>query len=337
MINQRIEWIDILKGLAIILVVMGHLTYSESNIAVKSTIYSFHMAMFFVLAGCTAVISQRSKTLISFVKLKFLTLCIPYVLWNFLYLPFPRGESITADYNFYERLEICVSGRCNHGGCFWFLLTLFVLQCIYVLYLLLEKRVKNGIIKALIIAVLYIPVIILNLLYGDSGNGFGLATQVYLFYIPFFVGACMIKYPVVYRFLFNKWVLTLFVLLVLYIPSLKGDFEHTGHVGRIAGIAMTCLFARLIENKSFLSPFINERLAVIGGYSLAIYIFHYTFVYTFSAYDVAVMAAHGTIVTSCVYFLVAVFICYFCIGIAKIINMSPLLNFLMLGKVDKRG
>ena len=50
--KKRIEWIDICKGLAIILDIIGH-SKLETGIAfnLKSIIYSFYMPLFFILSG----------------------------------------------------------------------------------------------------------------------------------------------------------------------------------------------------------------------------------------------------------------------------------------------
>ena len=48
--SKRIEWIDIAKGILIVLVVLGH---SEISGIAASVINSFHMAAFFFLAGLT--------------------------------------------------------------------------------------------------------------------------------------------------------------------------------------------------------------------------------------------------------------------------------------------
>ena len=48
--NKRIEWIDIFKGLAIILVVIGHSTGQFNGY-----IYQFHVAAFFFISGWVAI------------------------------------------------------------------------------------------------------------------------------------------------------------------------------------------------------------------------------------------------------------------------------------------
>lgn len=57
--NQRIAWVDLLKGIAIIFVILGHIGQgleksgitSFYSIALNNFIYSFHMPMMFILSG----------------------------------------------------------------------------------------------------------------------------------------------------------------------------------------------------------------------------------------------------------------------------------------------
>ena len=336
MMKERIEWIDILKGIAIILVVLGHMPYSECNDGIYHAIYSFHMAMFFILAGFTTSLSQKNKESGYFIRQKFYALCLPYIVWNFLVLPFPSVSECTSGYDMYERFIICVSGRCNNGGAYWFLLTLFALQCTYLLYAWSEKRIKNAFCRCAVLGILYMPIIMLHYLYGAGGNGFGLATQAYLFYIPFMVGVCMNKYPAVYRMMFSKWAFVVWVLLALYVPLLRKDLPNMGHIGRFAAIGITCILIKLTDNKKLFTPFLRDKLMLIGRYSLAIYIFHYAFVLKFNDGNTAFIASGNCLETLCVYVPIAVIICYLSIGIAKIIEQSEILSFWMLGKAKKR-
>ena len=50
-VSKRIEWIDIAKAICILLMIAGH-TYSRGSV-VRNTIFSFHMPLFFILAGYT--------------------------------------------------------------------------------------------------------------------------------------------------------------------------------------------------------------------------------------------------------------------------------------------
>ena len=48
--NERDNTLDLLKGFAIILVVLGHINVVTP---VENFIYSFHMSLFMFISGCT--------------------------------------------------------------------------------------------------------------------------------------------------------------------------------------------------------------------------------------------------------------------------------------------
>lgn len=56
--KQRVEYIDAMRGFAIILVIIGHLiqTYycNVYSNAIFRVIYSFHMPLFFFISGCVS-------------------------------------------------------------------------------------------------------------------------------------------------------------------------------------------------------------------------------------------------------------------------------------------
>ena len=49
--KRRIEMIDIAKALAIVLVILGHTVGNFDMPAYRLIIYTFHMPLFFILAG----------------------------------------------------------------------------------------------------------------------------------------------------------------------------------------------------------------------------------------------------------------------------------------------
>ena len=72
--NKRLIWIDVAKGLAILLVIMGH---SLDNLSfVRRIIFSFHMPLFFITAGYTF----REKPRFEQLRTSAHRLLIPYTL-----------------------------------------------------------------------------------------------------------------------------------------------------------------------------------------------------------------------------------------------------------------
>ena len=79
--DNRLDWVDIYKGIAIILVVFGH-----SNSPITGYIYLFHMAAFFFISGYTTNFNSRSTT--SYIINKIQTLVIPFFVINLAFYLF---------------------------------------------------------------------------------------------------------------------------------------------------------------------------------------------------------------------------------------------------------
>ena len=152
--NKRIEWIDILKGIAIISVIVGHRTWISYGIApavLKIWIYSFHIPLFFFLSGYTFSI-KGNITFGKFLLKKVKTILIPMVFFSIV--------SILANYGFYSILlknkgrnpKVIIegllgiilqkrSGACS--GALWFLACLFVAEIImYAIVRLAKNNIK---------------------------------------------------------------------------------------------------------------------------------------------------------------------------------------------------
>ncbi len=69
--NPRLQWLDIMKGIGIILVATGHIF--ENDFAFNY-IYSFHMPLFFFASGWV----YRKKDIIGDIKNRFITIMIPF-------------------------------------------------------------------------------------------------------------------------------------------------------------------------------------------------------------------------------------------------------------------
>lgn len=72
--TKRLDWIDIAKGIAIILVIVGHTVPNPSPL--RHAIFSFHMPVFFILAGYTF----RPKPWRELVSGSVSRLLVPYVI-----------------------------------------------------------------------------------------------------------------------------------------------------------------------------------------------------------------------------------------------------------------
>ena len=74
--NERIRWIDYAKGIAVGLVLVGHFVPLRS---LQIFIYSFHMPLFFFLAGVT--FRNQQPNFRTFTKKKFMQIMVPYFIF----------------------------------------------------------------------------------------------------------------------------------------------------------------------------------------------------------------------------------------------------------------
>lgn len=77
--TERISWLDVLKGIGIILVAIGHI---YSNRTVFNWFYSFHMPLFFMAAGWV----YKEKPILTDIKRRIQTIVVPYFSFGLLVL-----------------------------------------------------------------------------------------------------------------------------------------------------------------------------------------------------------------------------------------------------------
>lgn len=87
---NRLEYVDVMRGIAITLVVVGHLIQFNgvpTDNPAFEFIYSFHMPLFFIVSG---YITQRVTHIDSWAKLKryyvkkLLAIAVPFLVWSFV-------------------------------------------------------------------------------------------------------------------------------------------------------------------------------------------------------------------------------------------------------------
>ncbi len=125
---NRIPVIDIMRGLGIILVVMGHISCEPH---LSCWIYSFHMPLFFFISGMSFFVAGKKMYIWKQVK----HLLIPYlffsilsfVYWRWFELPFREDTDVNAMEQFLN-IFIAKSG----GNSFLYNVVLWFLPCLFV-------------------------------------------------------------------------------------------------------------------------------------------------------------------------------------------------------------
>ncbi len=136
---KRVEWIDVTKGLAIILVVLGHV--SGISMYIRGTIFSFHMPLFFLVNGYLIKNYNVSETVSKSIK----SLLKPYCLVCFIETVINAYICVDLDSAgkaFFSGLNDMVIGISNSSTLFeqygsvwlvWFVICLFVCRNLYVI------------------------------------------------------------------------------------------------------------------------------------------------------------------------------------------------------------
>ena len=138
--NGRLEWIDVLKCIGMLLVVVGHASQGNTPDTYRYYIYSFHMPLFFIISGMTFYLQCQKRTFDfpGLVRNKAKGLVWPYFALSFLTVPIwivnfrilthndkTIGELIYAIFYSHEHH---ISGPSN---AMWFCPTLFLTLIVF--------------------------------------------------------------------------------------------------------------------------------------------------------------------------------------------------------------
>lgn len=110
---ERLSFIDTARGLAIIMVIIGH--YLEEGRLVQF-IYSYHMPLFFFITGLTFVEDSIHENIWSFTERRIKRIYIPYVLAVFAFGKYSIKNSIWMLYGSRDAI-----GFSDSYGPLWFL------------------------------------------------------------------------------------------------------------------------------------------------------------------------------------------------------------------------
>ena len=153
MSEKRISWLDVFKGIGIILVAIGHI---YSNHVVYNWLYSFHMPLFFFAAGWV----YNEKPIILDIKRRIQTIIIPYFSFGFLiliYWELIERRFRDSNLSFIDSVMGLFSGSYDKLD---FNVHLWFLPCFFLTVVLFNIFVKLGGLKAA-----YVASVLMSLVY----------------------------------------------------------------------------------------------------------------------------------------------------------------------------
>ena len=259
-------WADSLKGILIILVVLGHaiqhvLGEGCHNCHLWNMIYSFHMAAFMAVSGYLAFRGQRPKGVIF---RRFRQLVVPFIIWSLILLLCGRRCTLDAVVNIFLYPD---SGL-------WFLWVLFIINVLFVFGCWLSDR--TGINQELVIAGEAIVLVLIMVLLNIRVFGFQFIAYYFLFYA---IGYYLHKYqqkivtknPWVLALLFLCWcVLAWFWKMHGFPPGTITQYLYRFVTALLAVYVLMAVAPKVLDSTQAW----NATLRNIGALSLGIYTVH---------------------------------------------------------------
>ena len=286
MAKQRLDWLDIAKGIAILLVIVGHTVNNPSII--RQVIFSFHMPLFFILAGYTFRIKPWGELL----KTSAMRLLVPYFLvalsW---WIPYSLANSELVDGSSLAAglgIILFASGTYvpsfgfDAVGMSWFLMALFVSRLLLNALMILFERVQLPVIAQGIVC----------LAIAFAGISFSKLFGVYLplsgdvsLYTLFLMwcGHTARKYRLSPES--ARWYVVLAVFAIWLACIQVGPFEISsrnfahpvaGTVGALAGTFFVCWVSTIVERLKSVGflRWLERFLVFCGKNSMAIFCIH---------------------------------------------------------------
>lgn len=127
---KRLHWIDCVKGLAMILVVLGHIDMGGHFLCVW--LYSFHVPLFFVISGVLLAVGENKEAasaVPAVILKKGKQLLYPYFVFSLLVILYLGIRGLGGELALALRDTVCFNGYST----LWFLPALFFGECIFLL------------------------------------------------------------------------------------------------------------------------------------------------------------------------------------------------------------
>lgn len=337
--NNRIGWIDNLKGTAILLVVIRHVMQANiidcSETVIGNAIFAVQMPLFMAIAGFFSITSdkyyQNAVALKAYAKKRAIHYMLPFFSWFVVVYVLIRG--------FYGRnlLRAITTLINNVDVGLWFLYVVFVLSIISIIASALCCRLnlpsKTGIVPILVGGLLLLPLLMVGRVFGMRFLGINLLLYYYLFFAAgrfLFGNQDVIKRcfdsPII---LYGTGLLTaaIYILIVLnHNIELAPDGIANICLRILAAVAGCTAIA--IGVYIFSRERTNKLLEILGQNTLEVYVVHVHYIGLLPKGVHYLYTADGFIVLLVV-LLITILLSFVTILVIKKI---PTLNYIFFGK-----
>ena len=328
--QERFEYLDVLRGFAMLMVVLGHLVAGSDGWSVSYWVNSFHLPLFLFVGGFLAYRTTNIRNglwafIYSLITKRALSLLIPYLLWSCILFSFIGG-----DYNIDLLANLKKYIIDPPTMVLWFLYTYFFLNILYCIYLAAVIYLgKNHIVKDTIVIVIlfalsfyaqkHLPVIPRNLA---------------VFFPYYFLGVLFSKYLFIEELLNRKYLIVLCALAFGFTSLMYGRLDN-GAINlvfkTVAGCSGSLVFYYISKNLK-LNAGVESILISFGKNSIVIYILHFTMlfsIYRFFEHSFMTESQFWLFISG---LIVAVVISYCCVILGNLLKTIPFFDGLLFGR-----
>jgi len=347
--HKNIMWVDIFKGILIILMVIGH-TWSPWT----PYIYLFHMPAFIFISGYTANISKYRT--MDYIKKKVLVLLLPFFIINIIYILICKVLQVLNMYHYFYNDQFNYVLKLNFlfkqastvdlGGATWFLIVLFFVEVIYkILYEILKKVKIDKYISFICLLIFFISLYLIR-----KHNYLPYNLDLGLYGILYFeIGRIFRKYYIFEKEIDKKTMLIFSIIIIAFFgkfyhpkmnwPTRDFDSFFVNILTSICGIYLTYITANLcLKIKLFVKAFSEIGRKTFSILILQFFVFRVTFIimFLFGIVDISYLKELVPRAGNNFWCILTVTTVIICFGIGKISENNYITNYIINARLKVR-
>lgn len=335
---QRIKYIDILRAIAIFLIVFGHaIVHSLNSHIIFNIVYSFHVPLFFMISGFT--FNNTGKEFKKFFKNKFFRIVVPYFIWALLFLiPYYLfGRDVkenlgnTGSFDLLENIYNVFYGvgafsRLKQNTPLWFLPALFTMEIIFYIIFKIKDKIKYKYRDVLILIILF-TLSCISYKFNTLIFPFGINTLLNLGFF-FYFGYIIRNYSLIEK-IYHKKICLIFLSIIGILAGVLNDnvscvdyFYGNILLFYISSISLSLVIFSIARRISK-----SDILEYIGKNTMGILIFHKLIIVVFQN-KIPIISKYlinsNWLVEMVISVIISVITIIICLGIDKVIKKLKL-------------
>lgn len=315
--QTRLQYIDRLKGFAILTVVIGHILFyslSLKGAILQEIIGSFHMPLFMFLSGMMANVPNVRKA-----TAKIITFIMPMMTIGLLFVLFEGSTALSF-----------IQSPYKHS--YWYL---YVLSAFYVL-LYFVQRIRNNLGGAILSVLVWIFLFIVNDNVTKYWNDI-FSLWVMKQYWPFFItGYFCTKLHLTEKLCSYNWLYT--IGLLLYMIGFWVYMNVYSQLYYLVAFSFIIAILYIFKTREHKSSFVERQLSYIGQHTLDVYIYHLFIlqITSFSSVGNWLESTNNIFPELLLCVAYSVLVAYTTIGMGILVKKSDFLNYIIYGRFSKK-